>query len=309
MSRIHPLAHVEPGAQLGPNVEIGPFCYVGDGVQLGDDCRLFPHVTLLGPATIGPRNRFFPQCVIGSPPQDLKYKGGPTRVVIGSDNIFREHVTIHRGTEVDRRSGGITRIGDHNLLMVGVHIAHDAELQNNIILANQVQLAGHVLIENCVNVGGASCMHHFVTVGRNAFVGGMTRVTHDVPPYMKAQGDNAAIRAVNSEGLKRWKFPAESIAALKAAFRLLYARRGEHSPGRTLDALREIEQDGMLHDEHVRYLVEFLRRKLQIGIFGRVREHGRSDAPADREAFYAVAGPGDGAPAAAARPAGTEISA
>jgi UDP-N-acetylglucosamine acyltransferase len=288
MSRIHPLAHVDPEARLGADVEIGPYCFVGPGVELGDGCQLYPHVTLLGPLTAGRRNRFFPQSVIGSPPQDLKYKGGPTQVIIGDDNVFREHVTIHRGTEVDRRSEGVTRIGNHNLLMVGVHVAHDAELRNNVILANQVQLAGHVLIEDCVNVGGASCMHHFVTIGRNAFVGGMTRVTHDVPPYMKAQGDNAAIRAVNSEGLKRWKFSPESIAALKQAFRQLYARRGEHSPGRTLDALREIESDGLLTDEHVRYLVEFLRRKLQIGIFGRVREHGRTDGPRDREGFYAA---------------------
>jgi UDP-N-acetylglucosamine acyltransferase len=286
MNRIHTLAHVDPAARLGVHVEIGPFCYVGADVELGDDCQLFPHVTLLGPATIGPRNRFFPQSVVGSPPQDLKYKGGPTRVVIGRDNVFREHVTIHRGTEVDRRSEGVTRIGDHNLLMVGVHIAHDVELRSNIILANQVQLAGHVLIEECVNVGGASCMHHFVTIGRNAFVGGMTRVTHDVPPYMKAQGDNAAIRAVNSEGLKRWKFAPDSVAALKSAFRLLYARRGEHSPGRTLEALGEIEKNGLIQDAHVRYLVDFLRRKLQIGIFGRVREHDRTDGPADREGFY-----------------------
>lgn len=297
MAQIHPLASIDPAARLGRNVSVGPFCHVGPDVEIGDDCVLHAHVTVLGPTRIGPRNTFYSQCVIGSAPQDLKYRGGPTRVEIGSDNIFRELVTVHRGTEVDRRSGGVTRIGDHNLLMVGVHVAHDVEMRSNIILANQVQLAGHVLIEDCVNVGGASCMHHFVTVGRYAFVGGMTRVTHDVPPYMKAQGDNAAIRAVNSEGLKRWRFSPESIAAIKRAFRLLYARRGEHSALRMVEALDEIEAGALMQDAHVQYLVRFLRIKMQIGVFGRAREHFRNDSHADREHFYAalgsVAPPGD----------------
>jgi len=170
-----------------------------------------------------------------------------------------------------------------------VHVAHDADIGSHVILANCVQIAGHVRIEDCVNVGGASAMHHFVTVGRNAFVGGMTRITHDVAPYMKVQGYDQSVRGVNTEGLRRWGIPEPSIFALKRAARLLYARRGERSPGRTLEALRQIENDGLMTDEHVRYLVEFLRRKLEVGIFGRVREHFRSDTPADREPFYSRA--------------------
>lgn len=286
MNTIHPTACVDPHAELGNGVEVDAFSYVGPGVRLGDGCRLAPHVTLLGPAQFGPRNIFFSGCVLGAAPQDLKYKGGPTRLVVGAENVFREQVTIHRGTEVDRQSQGATRIGRHNLFMVGVHLAHDADLGNNVIIANGVQIAGHVRIEDCVTVGGVSAMHHFVTVGRNAYVGGMTRITHDVPPYMKVLGYDQSVRGVNVEGLRRWGIPPDSITKMKEAARLLYARRGERSPLRTTEALRVIERNGLLADEHVRYLVQFLKRKLEVGIFGRVREHYRSDQDADREAFY-----------------------
>lgn len=286
MSEIHPSAVVDAKAELGRDVRIGPFCYVGPQVVLGDECVLHSHVALRGPATFGTGNRMHAQCVLGDDPQDLKYKGGPTSLVVGDNNIFRENVTIHRGTEVDRRSEGRTHVGNHNLLMVGVHVAHDAELGDHVILANQVQVAGHVRIEDCVTVGGISAMHHFVTVGRNAFVGGMTRITHDVPPYMKVQGYDQQVRGTNAEGMRRWHIPEESIAAVKEAFRLLYARRSASSPGRTQAALREIESNGLIRDEHVRYLAEFLRRKLEVGVFGRVREHYRSDRAEDRAAFY-----------------------
>jgi len=286
MTEIHPTAFVDPQAELGRDVIIGPFCYIGPGVILGDGCRLIAHVTLLGPAEFGPRNTFYPFATLGAAPQDLKYKGGPTRLIVGADNIFREQATAHRGTEVDRRSEGITRIGNHNLLMVGVHVAHDSDIGNDIILANYVQIAGHVRIEDRVVVGGASAMHHFVTVGRAAYVGGMTRVTHDVPPYVKVLGYDQEVRAVNVAGLQRWNVPAESIAALRQAFKLLYARRRGCSPGRTQEALREIESNGLVHDEHVRYLVEFLRRKLEVGVFGRVRERDRRDTCDDRASFY-----------------------
>jgi UDP-N-acetylglucosamine acyltransferase len=143
-----------------------------------------------------------------------------------------------------------------------------------------------VRIEDCVTVGGVSAMHHFVTVGRNAYVGGMTRVTHDVPPYMKVQGYDQAVRGTNSEGLRRWRVPEESIAKVRQAARILYSRRGGRSPLRTLEALRELETNGLVSDEHVRYLVEFLKRKLEIGVYGRIREHFRADRPEDRSAFY-----------------------
>jgi len=286
MSEIHPSAYIHPRARLGQDVRVGPFCVVEPDVELGDGCVLHAHVTLMGPAVFGARNQFFPHAVLGAAPQDLKYRGGPTSLAVGSDNCFRENTTIHRGTEVDEASGGATRIGNHNLFMVGVHIAHDAEVQDHCIFANGVMIAGHACIEDCVYVGGASAMHHFVTVGRNAYVGGMTRVTHDVPPYMKVQGYDQDVRAVNATGMLRWHISDESVHAVKRAFKLLYARRGARSPRRTQDALREIAENGLIHDEHVRYLVEFLRRKIEYGVFGRAREHARRDTDHDRAAFY-----------------------
>jgi UDP-N-acetylglucosamine acyltransferase len=285
VSTIHPLACIDPGAHVGNDVTVGPFCHVGAGVRLGDGCVLQTHVTILGPCEVGPRNTFFPNCVIGTAPQDLKYKGGPTRVVIGEGNLFRENVTVHRGTEIDR-SGGTTSIGDQNLLMVGVHIAHDCEIGNHCILANHVLLAGHVKLEDCVNVGGACAMHHFVTVGRNAFVSGMTRVTHDVPPFAIVQGFDQEVRGLNVNGLERWKFADASTTALREAYKLIYPRRGDRLAGRTLDAIREIESNGLMDDAHVKYLVEFLKRKLEYGTHGRFREHFRADSPADRGSFY-----------------------
>jgi UDP-N-acetylglucosamine acyltransferase len=286
MSQIHPTAVIDPKAELGRDVKIGPYCYIAAGVRLGDDCELIANVTLLGPAEFGPHNIFYPYTVLGAAPQDLKYKGGPTRLVVGSHNQFREHATAHRGTEVDGRSGGITRIGSHNLFMIGVHVAHDGDIGNHLVIGNHVQIAGHVCIEDCVVVGGVSAMHHFVTVGRNAYVGGMTRITHDVPPYMKVHGYDQAVRGTNSEGMRRWHIPPESIIAVKNAARLLYARRGERAPNRTAEALRQLEADGLIHDEHVRYLVQFLQRKLEVGVYGRVREHYRTDTPDDRRDFY-----------------------
>ncbi len=289
MSDIHPTAFVDPQAELGDDVSVGAFSYVGPAVRLGDGCRLQNHVSINGPAIFGVENVFHPNATLGAAPQDLKYKGGPTTLLVGDRNTFRELVTVHRGTEVDERSAGVTRIGSDNLFMVGVHIAHDAEIEDHVILANYVQVAGHVRLERCVNVGGLSAMHHFVTVGRYSFVGGMTRITADSPPYMKVSGYDGAVRAVNIEGLRRWKASAESQTALKEAFRLLYARREERGVGQTQQALAAIESAGLASDEHVAYLVAFLRRQMRDGVFGRSRESERSDSDSDRANFYTPA--------------------
>jgi UDP-N-acetylglucosamine acyltransferase len=285
-TQVHPQAFVDPGATLGANVRVMPFAYVGPGVTVGDDCVIHNHAALLGPASFGRGNEFHPQCVLGSAPQDLKFKGGPTRLDVGDGNVFREAVTVHRGTEVDPLSRGVTRIGNKNLFMVGVHLAHDVDIGNQCILANAVLLAGHVKLEDYVVVGGASAMHHFVTVGKAAYVAGMTRVTHDVPPFMKVQGYDQDVRAVNSEGMRRWRYPDASIAAVRSAFKMIYARKGGRSLGRTQEAVREIRANGLIHDECVRYLVDFLDRKLRVGIFGRYRESARLDDDGDRAAFY-----------------------
>jgi UDP-N-acetylglucosamine acyltransferase len=284
MSTIHPTAYVDPTAELADDVTIDAFCYVGAGVTLGPGCRLHPHVTISGPTTVGAGNVFFPQCVIGADPQDLKYRGGPTQLVIGDQNTFREQVTIHRGTEVDHQSGGVTRVGNHNLLMIGVHLAHDATIGNHVIIANYVQIAGHVCIEDCVNIGGVSAMHHFVTIGRYAFVGGMTRITSDAPPYMKLSGYDGAVRGFNGEGMRRWGVPDDSIEAIKTAYRLLFSRRGEVAG--ISAALAQIEDNGLAHDPHVAYLTHFMKRRRDAGVFGRARESSRSDTAADREKFY-----------------------
>jgi UDP-N-acetylglucosamine acyltransferase len=286
MDLIHPTAVIDASASVGADVAIGPFAYVGPGVTIGDRCKLHAHVTITGPATIGSDNEFFPQCVIGSAPQDLKYRGEESQLIIGNHNIFREMVTIHRGTAVDQVSGGVTRIGERNLFMVGVHLAHDCHVEDHVILANYVQVAGHVRIENCVNIGGHSAMHHFVTIGQYAYVGGMTRMTSDVPPYMKVSGYDADVRGVNDRGMRRWQIAEESIDAVKRAFRLLYGRRSETGVGRTAEALAELEAGGLGEDPHVRYLLDHLRRQIDAGIFGRARESQRTDSDADRQRFY-----------------------
>lgn len=280
MTNIHPLACIDPKADLGRNVTVGAFCQVGAGVRIGDDCVLHERVSIHGPTTIGARNVIFPCAVLGAAPQDLKYRGGPTQLIIGDDNIIREHVTMHRGTEIDRESGGTTRVGHHNLIMIGTHIAHDATVGNHIIIANNVLIAGHVAIEDYANLGGAVAINHFCTLGRYAFVTGMTRVTKDVPPFSIVEGYECQVRGVNAKGLARWKFPDEAITRLTTAFRLVFGSSSMET------GLGEIERDGLIADESVRYFVEFMRRR-GAGVHGRSRERKRTDKAADRGAFYA----------------------
>ncbi|MBK8914952.1 MAG: acyl-ACP--UDP-N-acetylglucosamine O-acyltransferase [Phycisphaerales bacterium] len=286
MSDIHPTAHVDRRAELAPDVVIGAYSYVGPGVVLGAGCRLAAHVTIEGPAIIGRNNRFFPQCVVGTAPQDLKYRGGDTQLLIGDDNQIRELVTIHRGTEQDAQSGGRTRIGSGCLLMVGCHIAHDAEIRNHVIVSNGVQVAGHCLLEDYCNVGGMSGMHHFSTIGRYAYVTGMTRVPCDVPPYCIAFGHEMTIRALNEKGLKRWGFTQATLDALKGAFRRLFRGRSGNGASNTTRAIEELRAAPEYSDPHVQYLVEFVHRQLNEGVHGRTRERKRTDVPADRGSFY-----------------------
>jgi UDP-N-acetylglucosamine acyltransferase len=280
MKTIHPLACVDPRAELGEDVEIGPFCLVGPDVVIGDRCKLHPRVTLSGHTRIGRDNEFFPNTVIGATPQDLKYRGEPTRLTVGEHNTFREQVTVHLGTEL---GGGVTRIGDHNHLMVGCHVAHDSHLADHIILANNTLLAGHVHLEDCATIAGAAAVHHFVTVGRYAFVAGMARITRDVAPYLVTGGYHAVPRRVNDEGLRRWRFNDEEILALREAYRRLFVRR--RTGEAMADIINEMLENGPLN-EHVRYLLDFLRRSLMHGVHGRYREALREDRQADRGAFY-----------------------
>src|SRR3954471_535939 len=199
LPKISPQAVVDPKAEIADDVEIGPFCVVGPDVKIGPGCRLLNSVTMVGITTVGKDNIFFPNSVIGTAPQDKKYKGAPTRLEIGNGNAFREAVTIHTGTE---KGGGVTRIGDNNLYMVNVHVGHDCQFGSNCVLANNVMIAGHVVCGDNVSMMGVAGVHHFVTIGDFAYIGGAARIHHDVPPFVKIDGSDQ-VRGLNSVGLQR----------------------------------------------------------------------------------------------------------
>ena len=234
---IHPSAVVHPLARLGEGVKIGPFCCIGENVSIGDRCVLDSHVVMEGPTSIGSDNHFFPFCVIGVPPQDLKYSNEETFLTIGSHNTFREYVNIHRGT---KGGGGHTRVGDHNFLMVAVHIAHDCLLGSHIIMANDATLAGHVIIEDHATIGAYSGVHQFCRVGAYGYVGGYTVITKDVLPYSKTVSDrNTKAYGANTIGLERKGFTREQIRNIRSAFRLLL-----QSNLNTTQAVEAIRQSG-----------------------------------------------------------------
>ncbi len=266
-SLIHHSAVIATGAELGEDVEIGPYCFVGPDVVVGDRTRLGPHVVLDGHTLIGNDNLIVGQANLGGPPQDLSYRGEPTRLEIGDANTIREFVTINRGTI---KGGGITKIGNGCLLMACCHVAHDCDVRDKVIIANCVLLAGHVLVGRGANISGAAAAHHFVTIGAYAYVGGMTRMNQDVPPFMVYEGHQARVRNVNLVGLERAGFPKEDIEALKNAFRVIY-RSGEPRK-RSLELLRADPTSPRV----VLELVEHLENT-EIGRKGRHRESLRED--------------------------------
>lgn len=251
--KISPQAVVDPKAEIAEDVEVGPFCVIGPDVKIGAGCRLLNSVTLLGDTTIGRDNVFFPNTVIGGAPQDKKYKGARTKLTIGNGNVFREAVSIHLGTE---KGGGLTTVGDNNLLMVNAHVGHDVRLGSNCVLANNVMLAGHVLCGDHVAMMGGSGIHHFVTIGEYAYVGGYSRIHHDVPPYCKIDGPDL-VRGLNTVGLRRSGYSEDDIKGLDRAYRRLFI--GRKKPFSVVMA--ELESlNGELTD-HARYLLAFLRRR------------------------------------------------
>src|SRR3954470_13040646 len=197
--KISTQAVVDRNAEIADDVEIGPFCVIWPDVKIGPGCRLLNNVTILGHTTIGRDNVFFPNSVIGAPPQDLKSRGAPPRLEIGDGNTFREAVTVHVGTE---KGGGVTRIGNANLLMINVHLGHDVQLGSRCVISNNTMIAGHVVIEDNVNMMGLVGIHHFVTIGKFPYLGGAARIHHDVPPFVKVDGEDK-IRSLNTTGLKR----------------------------------------------------------------------------------------------------------
>ena len=261
--RVHPLAAIDPRAEIAADVEVGPFCVVGPHVTLGPGCKLHNNVTIVGHTTVGSDNVFFPNCTLGTDPQDKKFRGESTRLVIGDNNHFREHVTIHVGTDA---GGGVTRVGDGNLLMVNVHLGHDVTLGDDCILANNVMLAGHCHIGNRVSMMGGSATHHFVSIGDFAFIGGYARVHHDVPPFVKVD-DADQIRGVNVIGLRRGGLGDADIAALEiAGRRLFYSKKRKPMSVTIAEFMAESDLN-----PRVKELVDFLRRR-NLGKQGRYLE-------------------------------------
>jgi UDP-N-acetylglucosamine acyltransferase len=246
---IDPTAVVHQGADIGAGSDVGPFVVIGEHVLIGRDCRIGASSVIDGYTEIGDGNQIFPFVSIGLIPQDLKFGGEPTRLRIGSRNVIREFVTIHRGTA---GGGGITEIGDHNLLMAYSHIAHDCHVGSYTIFANGATLAGHVLVEDYATVGAFSGVHQFCRVGRHAFIGGYSVVTKDALPFAKTVGNRARIYGLNTIGLERRRFSRESIAKLRRAYRHLL-----HS--NTSRALAQIEGDRTLRCDEVDYLVTFIK--------------------------------------------------
>ena len=219
MSLIHPTAIVAAGATIEDGARIGPWCQVGASVTIGAGAELMSHVVVDGVTRIGRQAVLFPFCTVGLAPQDLKYKGEPTRCDIGARTHIREHCTIHRGTVTGH---GVTRLGNDNYLLAYTHVGHDCILGNNIVLSNLVMLGGHVELGDWVTMSGYAGAHQFVKIGAHAFIGNMTAVTRDVPPYVLAAGQPAEPRSINAVGLQRRGFSPEQVRNIKAAYRILY---------------------------------------------------------------------------------------
>ena len=249
-SLIHHTAVIHASAKVPASCRVGPYCVIGETVQLGEDCELGSHVVIEGPTQIGIQNRFFPFCVIGAEPQDMKFKGEKTRLEIGNGNTVRECVTIHRGTP---GGGGVTRVGNNILVMAYSHIAHDCVVGDHVIMANGATLAGHVTVEEWAIVGALSAVHQFCRVGTHAYIGGGTIVTQDVLPFSKTSAARES-RAYgpNSIGLERRGFSKERIARIKQAFSVLSS-----SKLNTSQALEKLKQDGNA-GEDVTLLVRFI---------------------------------------------------
>lgn len=248
---IHRTAIIHPKTDLGSDVEVGPYSILGENVKIRDGTKISSHVVINGWTEIGKNCQIFPFASLGEIPQDLKFKGEKSYLIIGSGNTIREYVTINRGTE---GGGGKTVIGDNNLLMAYVHVAHDCILGNNLVLANAVTLAGHIEIEDYAMLGGLVGVHQFVRVGRNAFVAGLSAVTQDIPPYMLAFGNRAQLYGLNKEGLRRSNFSEETIEKLKRAYRTLFR---SNIP---LKEALEIVKKEIPNSSEVMYLLNFIEK-------------------------------------------------
>ncbi len=249
-TKIHPTAIVEIGAQIGASVEIGPYCVIGPEVVLHDHVRLSGHVVIGGKTEIGERTQIFPFASLGQAPQDRKYRGEDSRLIIGSGNIIREYVTMNPGTE---QGGHVTRIGNNGLYLTGAHVAHDCQIGHHVLLVNNATLGGHCTVEDYASVGGLSAVHQFVRIGAYSFIGGMSGVENDVIPFGMVLGNRAHLAGLNIVGLKRREFEREQIHNLRKAYRMLFATEGT-----LLERLEDVEK--MFEDDsQVQRIVQFIK--------------------------------------------------
>jgi len=252
-SSIHATAIVAPQARIGEGVAIGAYSIIGEHVSIGAGTVIGPHCIIDGRTTIGANNNFYRFCSIGGIPQDKKYGGEPTRLEIGDGNTVREYVTINTGTVQDV---GVTRVGDDNWIMAYVHIAHDCQIGDHTVIANSVQLAGHIHIGDWAIIGGLSAVHQFVRIGAHTMIGGTSSIRQDIPPYLIGAGDPFRPVGVNSEGLNRRGYDAQSIAALKEAYKLLYRR--QLNIEQAIAEIRVLQQGTPVAHEALQRLLDFL---------------------------------------------------
>ena len=248
--KIHPTAIIASDAQLAEGVEVGPYSIIGDDVKIGKNTIIGPHTVIDNYTHIGEGCHIFQFCSIGAPPQDLKFGGEKTRVIIGNFNTIREFVTIHRATKADI---GVTIIGDHNLIMAYVHVAHNCKLGNNIVMVNAAALAGHIHIEDHAIVGGLTGIHQFCRIGAHCIIGGASAVSKDVPPYTLAQGNHAKLFGLNLIGLKRRNFSEKTIKALKDAYRIIFRS------DLLLEAALKKAQDEVENCHEVQHFIQFIK--------------------------------------------------
>ena len=269
-NRIHPTAVIHPTAIIGDNVEIGPFAVVGPGVKIGDRTKLLPHCHIVTRTTMGNDCLICTSAVVGGDPQDLKFRGEDTDLVIGDRSRIGEFATVNRGTGV---GGGKTSVGSDCMIMAYVHIAHDCHIGNNVVITNSSQLAGHIHIEDRAWISGACLLHHFVTIGTLSFVAPSSGVGFDIPPYMIVEGfrDACRVRTLNMEGLKRKQVPEDSIAALKQAFRIIYRQNKTQA-----EAIEELATSPLSADSYVSNLLNHLRAS-NAGVQNRALERFRTD--------------------------------
>lgn len=254
MAKVHPTALVDPQAELGPDVEIGPYCIVGPKVKLGAGSVLEAHVIVGGRTTIGRSNRFFSFSAIGGVPQDKKYGGEDTQLVIGDGNTVREHCSFSLGTV---QGGGVTRVGSDNWIMASVHVAHDCNIGDHTILANNVTLAGHVTLGDWAIIGGLSGLHQFCSMGAHAMAGGGSVILRDIPPYVICNGNPCEPHGINTEGLKRRGFDTDTINLLRRAYKVIY--RDGRTVAEAVAVLDELVAEAPASAEAIALLRDFVR--------------------------------------------------